>query len=482
MNRVGRRSDVGPLLTLLAVTLPAAVLLGAGVVSDPAVVIPLTFELVLLLGISWWVIHLEREPDLRRWLLRVVLLSLALRLGAVFLVHGALSQMFFAPDAASYYAHGLAIHEHWMGGAEPDLPNTWQVGYGYLNALFFLLFGDPVMGMVVLNVFAGLWLVILVFILARRCFDLPTARVAAVLTAVFPSLVLWSVINIRDILTALVVVAVVLLGVRAYERVRGAELVLLVAGALFLTTLRDYMGFLVIAGLLLGYVTAVRRGSIVPTFAAGTVLILFLVFGLGELGILEPEVLSSPLRSASRLRESLQGGGAVFGQGVDISTPGGALRYLPYGMAFFLLAPFPWAIASTLQLYALPEVLLWYALIPFTVMGFIDAVRRDRKRTFLLVGVLVVIVTSYALVEGNFGTAYRHRAQAMPLFFVFTGRGVARWWSAHLERRRGGKASRAGRRRPRGGAKAGVPGGGGRSPGGRGGAGGKRGAGTPAGR
>jgi hypothetical protein len=38
--------------------------------------------------------------------------------------------------------------------------------------------------------------------------------------------------------------------------------------------------------------------------------------------------------------------------------------------------------------------------------------------------VLLVITTSYALVEGNFGTAYRHRAQIMPLFFLFAGVGL----------------------------------------------------------
>ena len=43
----------------------------------------------------------------------------------------------------------------------------------------------------------------------------------------------------------------------------------------------------------------------------------------------------------------------------------------------------------------------------------------------VVLAVLVIVVSSYALVEGNFGTAYRHRAQIMPLFFVFTGAGLS---------------------------------------------------------
>ena len=72
---------------------------------------------------------------------------------------------------------------------------------------------------------------------------------------------------------------------------------------------------------------------------------------------------------------------------------------------------------------------------------------RGRLTNVLIVlSVLVVVVSSYALVEGNFGTAYRHRAQIMPLFFVFSGVGLSwlkgrviaptAWWRTRTPRRR----------------------------------------------
>jgi hypothetical protein len=142
------------------------------------------------------------------------------------------------------------------------------------------------------------------------------------------------------------------------------------------------------------------------------------------------------------MRENLQQdfvagqAGSAFGQGYDTSTLQGALRYLPVGLAFFLFAPFPWAIESVLQLATLPEVLLWYALVPFTVLGLRDLRHRQYSAGLLLVGVLAIVVSSYALVEGNFGTAYRHRSQVLPLFFVFAGRGLASWWERRRERAR----------------------------------------------
>ena len=84
------------------------------------------------------------------------------------------------------------------------------------------------------------------------------------------------------------------------------------------------------------------------------------------------------------------------------------------------------------------ETFLWYPLFFLAVLGFRISLR-DRVTTALFpASVLLVVVTSYALVEGNFGTAYRHRAQIMPLFFVFSGVGLTwvkvrvisqtQWW------------------------------------------------------
>jgi hypothetical protein len=100
------------------------------------------------------------------------------------------------------------------------------------------------------------------------------------------------------------------------------------------------------------------------------------------------------------------------------------------GFSYLLFAPFPWALDSALQRAAAPETFLWYPLFVLALLGAWRAVRRGRHLTLIPVSVLLVVTTSYALVEGNFGTAYRHRAQIMPLFFLFVGVGwyVVRPW------------------------------------------------------
>ena len=129
--------------------------------------------------------------------------------------------------------------------------------------------------------------------------------------------------------------------------------------------------------------------------------------------------------------EATAGGHLGVGVGAETETVGGAIQYIPIGASYLLFAPFPWDIATTLQAAAMPETLLWYPLFLCALLGFRISVRNRATSAFVPVSVLLVVVSSYALVEGNFGTAYRHRAQIMPLFFVFSGVGVT-WIKARV--------------------------------------------------
>ena len=116
-----------------------------------------------------------------------------------------------------------------------------------------------------------------------------------------------------------------------------------------------------------------------------------------------------------------------------------SLRYLPLGFSFLLFAPFPWALESALQTAAAPETILWYPIFLVALIGMRHAILRGSHLAVIPLSVLLIVTTSYALVEGNFGTAYRHRAQIMPLFFIVAGVGwvVLKPWFDKRRRTRG---------------------------------------------
>jgi 4-amino-4-deoxy-L-arabinose transferase-like glycosyltransferase len=72
-------------------------------------------------------------------------------------------------------------------------------GYFYVNAVFYYLFGLTDIPIKLLNAFIGVLVTRHVFFLARDLFGPQVARTTGLLANYFPSLVLWSALNIRDI-------------------------------------------------------------------------------------------------------------------------------------------------------------------------------------------------------------------------------------------------------------------------------------------
>lgn len=425
-----------PIILAIVASL-SAFLLGVALVDDPSLTLPLTLQVVFLGLLTLIPIRVERDAGVRRGLLLLVALALLARLGALLVVHFVLDPSFFAIDSEGYAELGRRLSLHWRNlGENPVRSGGWQIGYPLINGFFFWLYGRGEMGAVVLNVFMGVWTSLASFFLARRVLGRRAAWIAGVLTALFPSLVLWSVLNLRDAPTTFLTTLIVLLGVRAYQSNRPLDLFLALGALIVLSTLRDYMAFLVAGGLTVGIIAALRRGRIGIALVSGLVLLLAATFVAESVGILSKAADGELLQTATGIREGMRSGaGSAFGSGYDTSSPVGAMRYLPVGLAYILLAPFPWKVSSLLQLATLPEVMIWYAIIPFFLVGLIDAFRNGSRANLLVLSALGAVLVSYALVEGNVGTAYRHRAQIMPLALVYAAAGMERAWRAMRARR-----------------------------------------------
>src|SRR5262249_35038871 len=108
-----------------------------------------------------------------------------------------------------------------------------------------------------------------------------------------------------------------------------------------------------------------------------------------------------------------------FGGDVDITDPRAAIEYMPLGVAYVLLAPLPWMIGNFRQLITLPELLAWWCLMPIMAKGFWFAVRKRLRESFAVATFVVGLTLAFALYQSNAGTAYRHRSQLYPFFFVF---------------------------------------------------------------
>jgi hypothetical protein len=112
-----------------------------------------------------------------------------------------------------------------------------------------------------------------------------------------------------------------------------------------------------------------------------------------------------------------------FGKDIDVSTPEGVLTAVPVGMAYLILAPFPWQLTSVRQLITLPEMVVWWASLPLLVLGLWFAIKHRIREVAPILIFTTLLTITYSILMGNVGTAYRQRAQLLIFYFIFVGIG-----------------------------------------------------------
>jgi Dolichyl-phosphate-mannose-protein mannosyltransferase len=334
----------------------------------------------------------------------------------------------FAPDEETYAFWGRQMALFWQGDI---LLKPWRFttgepqGYFYLNAAFFYVFGDTEIPLKLLNCAAGAYSCRYLYWIARALFGVPTARRAATVFAFFPSLVLWSALNIRDVWVILVILFVSWKSLQIMRDYSTLALLQLIGAIAILTTLRDYLFFVValppVVALLIG-----RRGNLARNFVVASVAALGVVLLIqqGASGGRAQSHMS--LETMSQVRQQMATGGSAFGETADISTTGKALAFLPIGVAYFLFSPFPWQITSFLKMFSLPEMLAMYYLTPSILRGLRHAIVHRFRECLQILMLTALLTVSYALGEGNVGTLYRHRAQAIGFYLLFAAVGMER--------------------------------------------------------
>jgi hypothetical protein len=364
----------------------------------------------------------EAGDPLKSLFYRALFLRVIVALGIHFLT----SEELFAPDQRTYHAVGSWLANYWSGDTFVYPPNllesTPRAYYHVVGALYYVLGAAPLVPKLV-NCLVGALTVPLVHDLALGMTgQRPMALRAATYAAYFPSLVLWSALNIRDAWIILLIVLICRHALALHDELRLRSLVILGGAVFALVQFRSYILFAVTLPMVVSFLARGRQ-HLARNVILGMLAVVAVIYADRAAGS-DRRLRSLDLEELHEIRYwNTVGAGSRFEQ-ADISTPGKALAFLPKGLAYFLLAPFPWMLGTIRQVLALPEMLFFYSLIPAMLRGF-RYLLRERLGTSLMVVLLTAGLTfGYALGEGNAGTAYRHRAQVLSFYLVFAAVGV----------------------------------------------------------
>lgn len=372
----------------------------------------------------------RRAEDDKQFLWMMILVGILVRVTVALGLRMTGFNEVVAPDELTFHDNAQYFAAWMQGEVAQPFAFKWagstQVGYFALVGTLYGTIGEYQIVPVLLNCAIGGLCAYPAYLIAARVAGRRAGRGAAVLVTFFPSLVLWSALLIRDACVLYLILWCACLAQSLLERFRVRTILWLLLCLAALATLRSFLFALVAVAAVMSFLVAgVRkpgRAIAISVVCVAAVLVLMKVSGLGTDYFADASLENLALR---RQYNALGGEGGIALEGHDLSTATGALTYLPIGLAWFLLAPFPWQFSGR-QGLAVPDVLIWYACVPFLIRGTLFALARRRRHSLVPIFAGILITLLYSLVEGNVGIIFRHRAQVLVLALPFVAVGWVR--------------------------------------------------------
>jgi 4-amino-4-deoxy-L-arabinose transferase-like glycosyltransferase len=408
---------------------------------------------VLLCGACALIVcYVVRQTELdKEFLLQIFVSALLVRVLLATAIYYLRLQGFFGGDALTYDQQGFALTQVWQGQISYDDFTYGRVhdflGMPYLVAGIYTLVGRNTLAVQLFNAVLGAATAPVVYVCAQRIFqNVRVARVAALLVAFYPSLILWSSQALKDGPIMLLLAVTMLATLKLGERFSVKYLAVLMFSLFGLLSLRFYVFYIMIVAVGAGFFIGMRQFT-TQRFVQQLVMVVCVGLALMYMGVLRTASvqfedygnLERVQRSRQDLASSAQSG---FGQDVDVSTTSGALSAIPLGMIYLLFAPFPWQMANLRQSITLPEMMLWWGSFPLLVLGGWFTLKYRLRQALPMILFTLMLTLAYSIFQGNVGTAYRQRSQLLIFYFIFVAVGYVLMKERHEERVRQALASR----------------------------------------
>ena len=366
-------------------------------------------------------------------LLSVFFLALLVRL----LVAGTVVAFFKGSLFLDDHTYLELVRAHNLKGVQPGDGLFWNSNRGFLEPVAFIskVLGELPLVTHLVPAVAGSVTAVAVTALLKRHTTSAVALGGGSLAAILPSQVLWSSLLLKDSLIwmSLSLTALALAWWSDREAARDFAI-----GAIAMTGLVGYLSTLrlhtlVVCCIAVAAATGWRRGYWRIQFMAVAAALLLVVPWLAGAGVAGIDILRLGASGLEQQRQAAAVGGAsAFGNSVTIEAVRDIL-YLPTGLRIMLIDPLPIHLdQSAGVLLAFFENLVWYPIMVLAIYG-VPVVRQRSPELIFTLLMLVGLATMWALVEGNFGTAFRHRGEFVWATLVLAGIGADRL----LSRRRG---------------------------------------------
>lgn len=406
------------------------------------IISPFMVSLFLLIMLVYFIVYHYVPQEERNFIIIVFTIGLLTRMIFSFLYYYLYlargNYNFIAPDSDIYLQNALNIFNILTkeGLSNQKLPpiNEYQIGlHTYLMALMYKIFGYTPLGIPFINSILSASSAILVYDISKNIFDTKAARLAMVLVMFFPSLFIFSTMNLKDPLINFILILIIWNMTRFLMYSYNRYLITVFILAFFVSFFRRGLSgaLILIFSVYLGGIFVSKLTSFRKILIYLLVLFIFIMPAVQKSFKSRVNALSSIHFGYSSERGAItnykffperfyqRNERAITGiQPIEV------LVSLFKALGFILLSPFLWDVKSKNILLSFPQVTIWYILLFFSFIGIIKAIRYNFFKAFGLLLFLWVITLLLALSSGNIGTVFRHRDMVTPIYLIFSAVGL----------------------------------------------------------
>jgi len=372
-------------------------------------------------------------------ILKIFLLALIARTAVSAAIHFFGIGAFFALDWLLYDKIGRDLADFWTAnGPLTDLlrqrvftyrGTAW--GISYLVGIVYSIIGKNLLGAQLVIAAIGATTAPVAYLCAYEIFsNKRVAKISGYIVALMPSLVLWSSLVLKDGVIISLLIITIYSAIKIQKKASPLTIATLLLSLIGVITMRYYVFYIVAIAIAAGFIAGQKNSA--RSILGRSIAVILISVGLIYLGFLGnakndiEEITSLQRIQVSRL-DLATSAASGFGEDANVSTTTGALAALPIGFLYLLLAPFPWQITSTLALTSLPEMIVWWMMVPFMVVGIGYSIRHRLRQSLSILLFALILTIGYSIMQGNVGTAYRQRAQIQVFLFIFIAVGWTIW-------------------------------------------------------
>ncbi len=378
-----------------------------------------------------------KDPVLKN----ILITAFALRTGLALFNAFILNLPDSTKDAMVYELTGWEYATAWNTGLEANFTfSNYPIIYSKIIGAIYFISGRVPLLVQFANVVLGVFIVYYVYeIIIELGATKRSAQIGSVVTALFPTLCLYSAITLRETFISFFTIVSVFYFLKWLN---GGKVSKLVLAAAFLLLSSALFGAMIVIGVayaifFIFYEVKTKRWRLLSKQSVlGILLVTLAILGIILFGSFLTNKLPADLRlvfSANYMSFRVTGaakGGSAYLVGFTPNSILGIILQSPVRMVYFLLAPFPWMISAPGQILGLLDAFLYLVLVFYSIRGLKYLKKCNNPAFWAVILMLLIIIGTFAWGVSNFGTAIRHRQKIVGLIIAVSSLGISRSWLA----------------------------------------------------